>query len=537
VRAKKPHNNHNAVVHEPAGTGSNRGEKHVATELELKLLIDAKDIPRLRRLPILQHASKSAKKQRLQTTYFDTPDLRLRQKGIALRVRRIDGKWIQTVKGGGQVAGGLHQRSEWEEEVSDCQPDFTKLPEEVSHLFPPALRKALGPVFATEFDRTAYLIAMPGNGLIELSLDRGVIRTGEQEAPISEVELELKAGDPADIFTLAGGLAHYLPLRLEDASKAERGYALHSHTPPTLIKAVQPALTEAMTVEQAYQTILWNCLGQLTGNRNGLLAETDPEYLHQMRVGLRRLRSAMRLFAPVIPRETLGALNDELRWLNAALGPARDWDVFTDETLVALRSHFPRHAGLTGLRHMANKIRAKHRRDVRAVVSLPRFDLLLLKLGAWIAGAKWRKHIKSEQRLALESPINDFAERRLNKHHKKFRTLGTNFAELSEEERHQVRIAAKRLRYAAEFFASLFSETKGREYAKALAAIQDVLGTLNDNATTRRLLRELSVKSTGLQQREAIGLIAGWSAHQTVEHLGHAAGAWARFVEQKLFWK
>ncbi|CAH1070343.1 Adenylate cyclase [Candidatus Nitrotoga sp. 1052] len=199
------------------------------TEIELKLLIDSANIPQLLQHPLLKSACKSGPlRQKLHSIYFDTPDLELMRQRIALRLRQAGGHWIQTVKGSGNVEGGLHQRPEWEVPVTGGMPDFDKLSVSPWHsFFTPDIQNRLIPIFVTDFWRTIWLMELP-NGLIELALDAGEIQAKNKQVPICEVELELKSGAPASLFDLARELRKSIALQPEDRSKADRGYKFYS---------------------------------------------------------------------------------------------------------------------------------------------------------------------------------------------------------------------------------------------------------------------------------------------------------------------
>jgi len=199
------------------------------TEIELKLLIDSSSIPQLLQHPLLKSACKSEPlKKKLHSIYFDTSDLALMREQIALRLRQADEHWIQTVKGGGKVEEGLHQRSEWEVPVTDNTLDFDKLSASPWHsFFTPDIQSNLIPLFVTDFWRTTWLIELP-NGLIELALDVGEIKAKDKQTPICEVELELKSGTPESLFDLARELRKSITLQPENRSKAGRGYMLYS---------------------------------------------------------------------------------------------------------------------------------------------------------------------------------------------------------------------------------------------------------------------------------------------------------------------
>jgi inorganic triphosphatase YgiF len=204
-------------------------EKPMPNEIELKLLIDPADIPRLLRHPALKaHTRHKPPTQRLLSIYYDTPDLTLHKNKTAVRLRRAGSRWIQTVKTEGRVTAGLHQRPEWEQETTENTLDLQTLPDPTLQEFfaDDMLRQALQPVFMTEFSRSRRVLEWPGGDVVEFSLDRGEIRAGNCTAPICEVELELKAGASERLFTLASELQKTIALRPSNISKAARGYQL-----------------------------------------------------------------------------------------------------------------------------------------------------------------------------------------------------------------------------------------------------------------------------------------------------------------------
>lgn len=507
----------------------------MATEVELKLLIQAADIAKLRRHPLLKaHASARPTARHLLSIYFDTPDLALRQQRVALRVRRVGQRWVQTVKGGGEVQGGLHRRGEWEDPVAHPQPDLTKIqtPELLTLFSSPQVRDRLQALFSTEFKRTAWLLQWDNGDEVELALDQGEVRSGECGRQISEVELELKNGHPARLYQVALELQQSIPLRLENVSKAERGYNLCHPVPPPVVKAVMPKIGAETSVAQAFQAIAWNCIGHWTANQEGVLAADEPEFIHQMRVALRRLRSALPLFKSAIPRESHAAIGAELKWLANELGPARNWDVFVSQTLPPVLAQFPDDESLERLRQAAVQAQVGARENARRALLSPRYDRLLLTLGAWLLADGWHAQASEAHKQRLSEPVPELARRMLGKRHKTVHCHGPRLAEMPPEERHQVRIAVKKLRYATEFFSSLYPARLSRPYLDAMSALQDELGVLNDVATTRALLAELESAHV-----RAVGIVAGWCGRGLSQHLASLDKAWQAFCACRPFWK
>jgi inorganic triphosphatase YgiF len=507
----------------------------MAIEIELKLLINPADTERLRRHPLIKaHAAGRAHSRNLLSIYFDTPDLTLRQQRVALRVRRIGAHWVQTVKSGGGVRAGLHQRGEWEDVVAQDRPDLTKISE-------PALRKLfsssvvqdkLQAVFTTEYKRTTWTLQWDNGDIVELVLDPGEVKSGDKTAPVCEIELELKEGNPARLFQAALELQQTIPLRLENVNKADRGYRLSQAAKPPVVKSAALELTREMSVEQAFQTIAWNCIGHWTANQEGALLSNEPENIHQIRVALRRLRSLLPQFKSVIPRESYADIVDELKWLANALGPVRNWDVFVTQTLPPILKQFPGDQGLKDVYHEASKAQAAARNDAHLALRSHRYDRMLLSLGTWLMADGWHIHVSSEQKQWLEAPVHELAQRVLTSCHKTVHLHGQALLSMPAEERHEVRIAVKKLRYATEFFASLFPGKATQSYIESLALLQDELGVLNDAATTELLLQHLTVPDTA-----ALGTVSGWCARGVTMHLTSMDEAWQKFYRKRPFWK
>lgn len=506
----------------------------MATEVELKLLINTADIAKLRRHPLLKaHAATRPSVRHLVSIYFDTPDLDLRQQRVALRVRRVGQRWVQTVKGGGDVRAGLHRRGEWEDPVARAHPDLTKIqtPELIRLFSSPQVRDRLQPLFSTEFRRTAWHLQWENGDQVELALDQGEVKSGEHSWPISEIELELKHGNAARLHQVALELQQAIPLRLEGISKAERGYNLFHPSPPLLVKAVMPKITAAMSVAQAFQAIAWNCIGHWTANQEGVLVADEPEFIHQMRVALRRLRSALPLFKSAIPSESYAAIAVELKWLAGELGPARNWDVFVSQTLPPVLAQFPGDESLPRLGQEAMRKQAAAREQARRALLSPRYDRLLLNLGAWLLADGWHADASAAHKRRLQDPVPSLARRMLGRRHKTVHGHGPRLAEMPPEERHEVRIAVKKLRYATEFFSALYPPKLARPYLDAMSVLQDELGVLNDVATTRGLLDELEGAHS-----HAAGVMAGWCERGLAQHLASLDKAWQGYCGCPPFW-
>jgi len=490
----------------------------MSLEVELKLAIAPADIPRLRRHPLL----KGLKPQRnkLYGIYFDTPDFDLYKARGAFRLRREGYHWVQTVKLDRGSTAGLSVRPEFETRVTGNQPDFGVLPEQARAMLTPGVIKRLAPRLVTDFQRTTWTLEQPG-GTVELALDLGCIRAGEVESPVAEIELELKSGDGRVLFDVAEALLDAAALIPEYRSKALRGYQLTGVWKEKPCKAIPAEVEPGMVAAEAWRRSLLAALTQLGRNLPGLLADPDPEYLHQARVAVRRLRTMLGLGRRIGLDQP--DWNDELRWFMGELSPARDWDVMVTETLAAVRAGLPDATRLDGLVAAAEARRDLARRRARTAVRDPRLTRLILAIGQ-----------------ALLDPRHDgfrletWGARALERRRRRLAKLAKDYAQLDAPGRHLLRIAAKRLRYAGEAFAPLYGEAADG-YLAEVARLQDGLGFANDVAVAHGLLGELLAKDRKLVH--AAGLVEGFmvgASSDSVPRMGELA---ARIAAAPPFWK
>lgn len=483
----------------------------MADEVELKLEIASEDAGRFETSGLVAGAPK---KTRQISTYFDTPDHLVAKAGFSLRIRRSGKKRVQTIKADGASAAGLFIRSEWERAAENDTPvlDYaTPLPSLLGDKV-----EAIAPAFEVEIDRRSWNI-VEGDATIELVLDRGEVVVGERRSPVCEIELELKSGDPATLFTFARRIDAVVPIRLGVLSKSERGYRL---TDATLTKVTADAVVLAgdATAAQALGEIMQSCIRQFRLNETLFLATRNADALHQARVALRRLRSAFSIFRPMTGDAGMD-LRTELRWLASELGEARNLDV-----LLKRAEGGPLHERIAAMREAAYD-------DVFGTLSSVQARRLMFDVTAWAATADWSRTAGSER--AANRLARDFAAKTLERYRRKVKRKGRNLARLDDDKRHEVRKSAKKLRYAAEFFSCLFErkveKRRHKRFVKALEKLQDQLGALNDLATVPGLLTRLSIaESPG-----AAELMGKGKKGRLVEA---AADAHEDFIDTKRFW-
>jgi len=477
------------------------------TELKLELTPDNADAF-LACDPFAEEASLL----RQRAIYFDTPRNDLAAAGFTLRVREANGARIQTVKAGGPAAG-MFVRREWERSVPDDRPVFDDTLPFLSMLG--AKVQDIRPVFEVHVGRMVWNVVQD-DATIEVALDRGEVMAGDRRSSLCEMELELKKGNPAALFALARRLGDLVPLRPGVLNKAARGYRLLAEA-PRAIKAEAVMLHAGMSAEDAFQEIAASCLRHFLLNEP-LLSPGNPEALHQARVALRRLRSALSIYREMLEDSRFAHLRDELRWLAGSTGDARDLDV------LAARG------AEDGLRARIEVARTSAYERAMEALNSPRARLLMLDLVEWLAFGEWRT---AEAGAAIRAqPVRDFAASALDRFRRKVKKGGRDLAELDDETRHEVRKDAKKLRYAAGFFGSLFDtrrqQRRFRRFVDALEVMQDRLGTLNDLAVLPRLLERLDL---------APDEVAGMLAPAGKESLTEAAEAHDAFVDAKRFWR
>ena len=513
-------------------------------EIELKLSAPAETIEALSRsAPVVQASEGPGIVKTLENTYYDTPDLRLLTRGIALRVRKDGERFVQTMKTESESGGALARRGEWETPVGGLQPDLTAIDDaDARELLGLILPGELQPVFSNRVRREVRVIDGPDESgharTIEIAVDIGEIRAGDVTEPIAEIELELLKGSAENVFDLALALHRIGHVRIEPRSKAERGYALSTDIVPRWQKAEPIVFNPQTTIDEALADVFNACFKHWTANEPAALDGRDPEGIHQMRVGLRRLRSALSIFGPLLPEDALAWLKEEASDALGALGRARDLDVFLEELLSPVAREFRGDECLVTLRRAAVREQARGYEQARSAIVSPRYTEFVLRFGGWVEGRRWRTDGTSD---VLDRPLVAYADKLLEKRHRKALKLGRQFEILSVDGRHQVRIALKKLRYTSEFFESLHPSRKTKRYVKSLSRLQDSLGHLNDVAVAERLMEDLANRSALPSEQAALqraaGLLIGWYARGVADTEPETVANWAAFSVAAPFWR
>lgn len=453
-------------------------------EIELKLDCAGPDLTTLSTHPLMKDVA-AAPPQLLLTRYYDTPEQALRKAGLTLRIREEGDRRIQTVKAGsGQV--GLFDRAEWEKDISGDRPDPAAWAGTAAE---PVLAEAgaeVEPLFSTLITRRVQPVEY-GQSRILVTLDEGRVEGAGGETTLCELELELDRGKVGDLFGFAQALTEAVPLRLSVMAKSSRGFALLDGKGPSPAKAGTVALEPGDDAGTVFRAVARSCLHHLRVNETAFLeGPRDPGALHQMRVALRRLRSALTLFAPLFEDDPrAAALGDEIKRVTEPFGEARNLDVFLHDTLPILAEHNPGEAALDRIGEKAHAAREHAYAAVQDILASPQWRGLILDIAGWVEAGAWSEQDAARQDGShLAAGILDKARRRVKKR-------GRGLRHLDAHTRHRVRISAKKLRYGADFLAGLFPKPKAQKRQKAfedaLSDLQDHLGALNDIETARHL--------------------------------------------------
>lgn len=491
-------------------------------EVELKLSLTPEALAALAKT-LRPRGVRFGKARTMATTYYDTAKGTLAGKGVFLRIREADGTFEQSVKTLGS-GGVLARRGEWNWAVASAKPDLDLAATTgIKALERRAKKGGLVPLFTSEITRRIAIVKLEG-ATLELALDEGVVRAGRRTVALRELEIEVKSGDPAAVYALARDLAGMPGVTIGFATKASRGLALAAKTPGRFVRAGSLHLTTDMTPAEATKRILNDCAAHAAANLQ-LIAETRaPEAIHQARVALRRLRAALVLLKDAIPPVQRHHLRRESGWLAAEMGPARDLDVLCDGALKALTPPPELAAAFASVKRQITQARRKAHAMALAAATSQRAQKLLLDI------------CQTADCLAVDPALPGLAKlaaERLERRHQAVTAAADGVETADVAARHRLRLALKKMRYAADFFAPLFPKKAAKAELKALARLQDALGAFNDAA----MAPSVAVAAAGKGPQEALAFLAGWAAHRAEAAWSEAHGHIERFRKAEPFWR
>jgi inorganic triphosphatase YgiF len=516
----------------------------MSREVELRFSVRPEDIARLKKAQPRGFATGPLATRQLSSVYYDTRDFDFAKAGLSLRVRKLGRHYVQTVKdeGGGTLAS---DRSEYECKIGSPKPDLQIVPDSKtrSQLQTIADGSSVEPIVETKIRRTTRALKTQSGEHVELALDTGEIRTlanGRSVVPVTEIELELKHGSPIALYQAARRLCHAAPLTISTESKVQRGLRALEGREVGAQKAGRMELEPDCVTEEAFRATLNHCLRHIARNTGAVAEARDPEGVHQIRVGLRRLRAALSAFGDGFRAPALGAMRERAKTLADVFGETRELDVFALELLAPIEGLSNKPPGLPQLRLALDEIRRECWDRATELVRSDEFTGFLLDLAVAIEARVWREGASSEKFDEFLRPARALAADSLEKCLKKAIRRARHLAELDTDQRHRLRIELKRLRYTAEFFSSLFPSKSVTPFLDRLSKSQDLFGTLNDAATAAHILRRINEHAGargGPERAEAAAFVDGWHQSQVGPTWDKAQKRWKRFIKVKPFWQ
>lgn len=506
-------------------------------------MLDRETETRLRRHAALKDLRLTPRRtETLLSVYYDTPDHALASLGIALRLRRAGRRWVQTIKRRRGSGHGFFTSLEVE-----CPAPGGRLvldgsdPEGVLAAIDAATGGvALSPVFETRVRRTIERLGAPGGGEVELAIDAGEIRAGEAVTPIREAELELVSGDAGDLYRIARRLFSRGPVRFSLENKSARGYRLARGEPdPSALprNASVPDYAASASVETVARDIFRDCLAQIAQNMVVVADSDDAEGPHQLRVGLRRLRTAFGVFGPSLGKDALTPLSDEAQRLGKVVGSLRDIDVLIGEVVAEAAGTGLDAEARDALRGALETRRTRLRQDVRRALAGPEAAGFLFDLGGMVEGRGFLAPSDYSQTERLAAPVGSRAGALLDARLRDVRKRGRRIRKLDTDALHELRKDLKKLRYAADIFAPIFPGTRVAAYIRELKSLQDSFGHLNDAAMAAEALTGTDApgRSDPAVQR-GVGWILGTLAVRTEDDRPELFARWDRLRAARPFW-
>lgn len=464
-------------------------------EIELKFLVPEYKVDSLMR----QAKIKSSNTTQLAAHYYDTTDNILAQSGMALRIRKEGDTWVQTLKSNGDgMASRGEQNNILDEdqvnaaiEANSLYPDLSvyeelNIEKMVLSSSQEQVSDKLNRIYITDIERTTRLIKGE-TGLIEMAYDEGSVIHGEDpqiSKPILELEFELIEGDVSFLFDVAKTWAKRYNLCLSTVTKAERGGLMlegKEYAEATKADLKKLALDKNMSQPQFMRAVVHNCMLQILPNVSAIAAgSTESDHVHQLRVGIRRLRTALKFF-----NDFSSQLNPEwgpiLKQTFGLLGEYRDHELLQIRTQPMLESKGAPYVDWSSER---DSIKIKPIDALRA----PDFQITLLELIEYtMSPAKKDKPLNKGNAKQQSIKILESLYKKISKASEKFATLDI-------EAQHDVRKRLKSLRYISEFVSPMFKKKKTKAFLKYLEPAQEILGEYNDDIVGQYFYR-LKTKS------------------------------------------
>ena len=484
-------------------------------EIELKF-----QIPQEKRELIFKALQrKNVQHKHLKAHYFDNDSFQLSQHSVSLRQRLENEIWIQTIK---VATPHYFQRIEIEETIEtndelrlDQYQKNKQIPKNIRQLLL-EIKDQLNIQFETEIERSTALFNFQ-NSQIEIALDRGNIFTTKNNSnlDIYEIEFELKQGSIQDLVSFILPRIKRYGLWLDIRNKAQQGFKLAQNIQDNPVQFQSDVTIDPKnSTEIALRKIVNNCLQHLLPNSTAIASENfNSNHIHQARVAIRRLRSALKTFSHWSKHIDL-SWETELRQLFRTLGTSRDLNVIQEELIPQLEQ-----VGAPSFKIEAHSNNENSKTS--AMFRSLNFNHLILSLLQFI-----HQQLHDDSRSAQK-----VAKKQLSQLHQQIQIDTKHFLDLDSKSQHRTRKRLKRLRYSIEFVVTLYNKQESRAFIKALKPAQESLGKFNDLCVTEQILKQY------VMAQPEIWFALGWIASQKQIWLLQSQRDLSQFIQAKPFWE
>lgn len=467
------------------------------SELELKLAATPEKLLKINNLKFAGAQSQTPWESRqLVNSYFDTSNYKLRDLGIGMRIRNVEGKFQQTVKSAGLTIGGLHQRSEDNVELGENKLAIDLIEDPYLKILVEEALEEDGEFincFQTDFKRTQCLVNFSDGTVIEVALDAGTITADGGQSEICEVELELIKGSADYIFAIGRYLIKEMDLTLFNASKARRGYNLCKNASPDYLQMKVTELSPGIEAETVFEKICFSGLKHWQHYELFLNQEMAHSAVLEMYRAMIFMQHMYMVFGGLIPRKATNDLRNNWNWLAESMRPIVD----AAKHKRYLNRYLEEKADWDLIEEQQKKIQTEVEQQIenfKTLLATKRYNLMMVNLSQWLYTKEWRNFIPEKERPNLSMPIVEYAAKQFDHISKELKRELSPKLQLTSKDYFKVIAKIRRALDTGLFFGGLFDQEKRIEYRKSWVEILDLIRDLQLNHYIFKLLLETHSK-------------------------------------------
>ena len=505
---------------ERGGDGAEAPESALEPPLSLEFVLPVTEAARLLRFPILAA---------------------LRQGRIGTSMEELH--WLDTPSGALAASGRLLEAPKRGPRRLIALAPKTEAPWHPGQMLPPLALLAPNEMLKGVADEALTTLAafsgkrrsqrlLIGDAVVVLNLFQGQLRSVAAEHDVARVIL---SGPAPAVLDLSRRLTTALPLLPPSQSLGAEALGLAKGQVPPPRRRGAPDTAEANSAEACFTLAIGHLLEVALHYAPIARAGLDIEGVHQLRVALRRLRSVLKVFRPITGCKQGRALDGALKEILGLLGPARDWDVFLAGVGANMAALLPEDKNLKSLLRAAEAKQQAAYGALAEALDGPGWRGAVICGLSFLLERPWRAGADAERLGLLDRPPQDFGAHVLEKRWRKLCDDGAEIETMPAEALHELRLDAKRLRYAAEVFAPVYPQKAARRFQRRLATLQEELGRSNDAAVAQGLVQGLAGdRNEG--RVWAIGLVEGWCLARSVMDRDDVLAAWKKLSDKESFW-